>query len=173
MAAQRYLALADRALIRLAGEDARRFLQDIISNDIEKVGPATAIHAALLTPQGKYLHDFFVFEHAHAIHLDCEAARRDDLVRRLKRYRLRAKIDIETADALAPFALLGAGVREMAGPFAGGLVYADPRLADPRRDPAAAPKTSGMRLSPAATHGRRQGSQVVVPAMYCAMVSAP
>ncbi len=130
MAAKRYLALADRALVRVAGDDARRFLQDIISNDIEKLGPATAIHAALLTPQGKYLHDFFAFEHGHAIHLDCEAARRDDLMRRLKRYRLRAKIDIEDDDALVPFALLGDGVREMAGPFAGGLIYADPRLAE-------------------------------------------
>ncbi len=67
MAAKRYLALTDRALIRIAGEDARQFLQDLISNDIEKLGPATAIHAALLTPQGKYLHDFFAFEHAAAI----------------------------------------------------------------------------------------------------------
>ncbi len=129
MAAKRYLALTDRALIRIAGEDVRRFLQDIISNDVEKLGPATAIHAALLTPQGKYLHDFFAFEHAATIHFDCEAERRDDLMRRLKRYRLRAKIDIEDNDRLRPFALTGDSVREMAGPFAGGIVYADPRLA--------------------------------------------
>ena len=128
--AQRYLALTDRALIRVAGEAARGFLQDIISNDIEKLIPPAAIHAALLTPQGKYLHDFFVFEHAGAIHLDCEAARRDDLARRLKRYRLRARVDIEDEDALAPFALTGDGVRELAGPFANGIVYADPRLAE-------------------------------------------
>ena len=130
MAAKRYLALTDRALIRIAGEDARQFLQDLISNDIEKLGPATAIHAALLTPQGKYLHDFFAFEHATAILLDCEADRRDDLMRRLKRYRLRLKIDIEDNDELSAFALTGDGVREMAGPFAGGIVYADPRLAE-------------------------------------------
>jgi hypothetical protein len=130
MAAKKYLALTDRALIRIAGEDARQFLQDIISNDIEKLGPATAIHAALLTPQGKYLHDFFVFEHAAAILLDCEAERRDDLTRRLKRYRLRLKIDIEDNDELSVFALTGDGVREMAGTFAGGIVYADPRLAE-------------------------------------------
>ena len=130
MAAKRYLALTDRALVRIAGEDARGFLQDIISNDIEKLGPATAIHAALLTPQGKYLHDFFAFEHATAIHLDCEAERRDDLMKRLKRYRLRAKIDVEENDALNLFALTGDGVREMAGPFAGGILYADPRLTE-------------------------------------------
>ncbi len=51
MAAKRYLALTDRALIRIAGEDVRRFLQDIISYDIEKLGPASAIHASLLTAQ--------------------------------------------------------------------------------------------------------------------------
>ncbi len=130
MAAKRYLALTDRALIRLTGEDTRRFLQDIISSDIEKIAPGTAIHAALLTPQGKYLHDFFAFEHAGAIHLDCEAARRDDLMRRLKRYRLRSKVGLDDEDALRPFALLGDGVREMAGPFAGGIVYHDPRLAE-------------------------------------------
>ena len=130
MAIKRYLALTDRAVIRIAGDDARRFLQELISNDIEKLGPATAIHAALLTPQGKYLHDFFVFEHAAAIHFDCEAERRDDLIRRLKRYRLRAKIDIEENDALNSFALTGDCVHEMAGPFADGIVYVDPRLAE-------------------------------------------
>ena len=129
MAIKRYLALTDRAVIRIAGDDARRFLQELISNDIEKLGPATAIHAALLTPQGKYLHDFFVFEHAAAIHFDCETERRDDLIRRLKRYRLRAKIDIEENDALNSFALTGDCVHEMAGPFADGIVYVDPRLA--------------------------------------------
>ncbi len=130
MAPRRYLALTDRALIRLTGDDARRLLQDVISSDIEKIAPGIAIHAALLTPQGKYLHDFFAFAHAQAIHLDCEAERRDDLMRRLKRYRLRASVGLENEDSLHLFALLGDGVREMAGPFAGGLVYADPRLAE-------------------------------------------
>ncbi len=130
MAARRYLALTDRALIGVAGETARGFLQNIISNDLDKLAPDIAIHAALLTPQGKYLHDFFVFEHQGAIHLECEAARRDDLTRRLKRYRLRAKLDIENRDGLCVYALTGDGAREMAGPLAGGLVYADPRLAE-------------------------------------------
>jgi folate-binding protein YgfZ len=125
----RYLALDERALIRIVGDGARRFLQDLISNDIDKLEPDAAIHAALLTPQGKYLHDFFAFEHAAAIYLDCEAGRREDLVRRLKRYRLRLKIDIEEDDTLTIFALHGEGVRKMAGPFADGLVYTDPRLA--------------------------------------------
>jgi hypothetical protein len=129
MAARRYLALPERALIRIAGADSRQFLQDIISNDVDKIATATAVHAALLTPQGKYLHDFFAFEHAAAIHLDCEAARRDDLTRRLKRYRLRAKIDIEDVDTLHVLALTGDGVRDMAGPFADGVILADPRLA--------------------------------------------
>ena len=128
MATNRYLELTDRALIRIEGDDARRFLQDLISNDIEKLGPTMAIHAALLTPQGKYLHDFFVFEHGAAIYFDCEAKRRDDLIRRLKRYRLRAKIDIEEYDTLNLFALIGDYVHEMTSPLAGGIVYVDPRL---------------------------------------------
>ena len=128
MATNRYLELTDRALIRIAGDDSRRFLQDLISNDIEKLGPTKAIHAALLTPQGKYLHDFFVFEHAAAIYFDCESKRRDDLIRRLKRYRLRAKIDIEKYDTLNLFALVGDHVHEMTSPLTDGIVYADPRL---------------------------------------------
>ena len=78
-----YLRLDDRALIAVGGEPVRPFLQGLISNDVEKVGPDRAIYAALLTPQGKYLHDFFVIAGDDTLLLDCEAARRDDMLRRL------------------------------------------------------------------------------------------
>jgi folate-binding protein YgfZ len=128
--------LEARAVIRVAGEDARDFLQNIVTNDVTRVGPATAVWAALLTPQGKYLHDFFMIEVASALMLDCEKARADDLIGRLKRYRLRSKVEIEdvTMD-WAVCALMGTdadanalvGFEGRGGPIGGGVCYVDPR----------------------------------------------
>ena len=86
--------LDDRAVIAISGVDAREFLQGLITNDIEKVSPTRAIYAALLTPQGKFLHDFFVTEYKDRLLLDCEAARLPDLVKSLSMYRLLAKEEI-------------------------------------------------------------------------------
>ena len=58
MAMKGYVILEDRGLVTVGGEDSADFLQGLISNDIKKVSPDRAIWAALLTPQGKYLHDF-------------------------------------------------------------------------------------------------------------------
>jgi hypothetical protein len=123
-----FIPLPDRALLAVAGAEARAFLQGLISNDVDKIAPGRAIHAALLTPQGKYLHDFFVFERDGALCLDAEAGRADDLLRRLAAYRLRRKVEIARgAEPLAVFALLGAP--PPAAPPAGATVYRDPRLA--------------------------------------------
>ena len=88
------LPLDDRAVIAISGEDARDFLQGLITNNIEKVSPTRAIYAALLTPQGKFLHDFFITEYKDRLLMDCEAARVPDLIKRLTMYRLRAKVEI-------------------------------------------------------------------------------
>lgn len=130
----------DRGLIRIEGADARAFLQGIVSNDVNKASPARAVYAALLTPQGKYLHDFFIAELDGALWLDCEAGRRDDLLRRLARYKLRSKVALGPAPATHAVALVyGDGAlaalglpaeRGTAKAFAGGIAYADPRLAD-------------------------------------------
>ena len=74
-----YLELADRALLSLGGPEARDFLQGIVSNDIARVGPTRAIYAALLTPQGKFLHDFLIVELDGALLLDCRRQRIDIL----------------------------------------------------------------------------------------------
>ncbi len=90
----------ERALLRVTGDDARPFLQGLITGDIDKVTPDRAIWAALLTPQGKYLFDFFAVEDADgAILLDVDAGRSADLLKRLKLYKLRAKVTIEEAGA--------------------------------------------------------------------------
>jgi len=90
---------AGRRVIRLGGPEAREFLQDLVTND---VGPATgdrAVYAALLTPQGKYLADFFVLEDAagEGMLVDAAAEQAQGLAQRLALYRLRRKIPIEDA----------------------------------------------------------------------------
>ena len=82
--------LPDRGIVRIAGSDARTFLQGIITNNVEKLSDNSALYSAFLTPQGKFLHDFFVIAQGDVLLLDCEGDRADDLVNRLARYRLRA-----------------------------------------------------------------------------------
>ena len=85
-----YAILENRSVIHLDGPEAKDFLQGLITNDVDQLDGSGAIYAALLTPQGKYLHDFLVFALDGGLALDCEAARAEDLIRRLTLYRLRA-----------------------------------------------------------------------------------
>lgn len=90
--------LPDRALVRLAGEDVRGFLQGLVTNDVS--GPLP-IWAGLLSPQGKCLFDFLVWADGEDVLLDCEAAVADELARRLSLYRLRRPITILRDASLA------------------------------------------------------------------------
>lgn len=90
--------LADRAILRLSGEEVRDFLQGLVTNDVMGQLP---VWAGLLTPQGKCLFDFLVWSAGDDVLLDCEAAAAEDLVKRLAMYRLRRKIRIEREDKLA------------------------------------------------------------------------
>ena len=128
--------LDDRAVVRVGGEDAREFLQNIITNDVTRVSDSQAVWAALLSPQGKYLHDFFVIAVNDALMLDCEKVRADDLTDRLQRYRLRSKVEItQVTEDWAVAALMGTdadanalvGFEGRGGPFHGGICYVDPR----------------------------------------------
>lgn len=85
--------LPDRAVVEVAGPDAASFLQGLITNDIEKAS-GEAIYAALLTPQGKIIHDFLVAPIEGGYRLDCAKAAAADLAARLKKYKLRAKVTI-------------------------------------------------------------------------------
>lgn len=124
----RYIALKDRAVLAISGPDARSYLQALISNDVDKVSQTRGIYAALLTPQGKFLHDFFVIALNDILLFDCEASRIEDLQRRLTFYRLRADAKIENkSDDLTVYALIGDGKID-AGAFAGGVIFDDPRI---------------------------------------------
>ena len=90
--------LADRAVIRLSGEDVRGFVQGLVTNDVTGSLP---VWAGLLTPQGKCLFDFVVWNDGDDLVLDCEADAVDDLVKRLSIYRLRRQIGIERDNSLA------------------------------------------------------------------------
>jgi tRNA-modifying protein YgfZ len=98
--------LADRALIRLSGEDVRSFLQGLVTNDVSGVLP---VWAGLLTAQGKTLFDFLVWADGDDLLIDCEAEQADALIRRLSLYRLRRRIDIALDPALAVHWSLEAG----------------------------------------------------------------
>lgn len=115
------ILLENRAVIALAGQDVRSFLQGLITNDIEALKPGIGLYAALLTPQGKILFDFLLSEGDGAILLDCPADVRDVLVKRLSMYRLRAKVTIEAR------AQLGVLVGLLGRPALRGITFDDPR----------------------------------------------
>ena len=90
--------LTDRAVLRLSGDDVRGFMQGLVTSDV--TGPLP-VWAGLLTPQGKCLFDFIVWEDGDDLLLDCEADAAEDLVKRLSIYRLRRKIAIDRDAGLA------------------------------------------------------------------------
>ena len=125
-----------RDIVAISGADNRTFLQGLVSQDMDRISPVMSVYSALLTPQGKYLHDFFVARSGDGLLLDCEAGRGADLIQRLSRFKLRADIQLEPRDDLCVFAILGDGALEAVGlsktlgqtvPIAGGLAFTDPR----------------------------------------------
>ncbi len=100
--------LASRAAVRIDGPDWRKFLQGLVSQDVETLAPGGLRFAALLTPQGRLLYDLFLVGEDEGCLIDCRADRRESLVQRLTIYRLRAKVGIASVD-VAVEALWGAG----------------------------------------------------------------
>ncbi|HEX8365703.1 MAG TPA: folate-binding protein [Allosphingosinicella sp.] len=92
--------LADRALLRLSGEEVRGFLQGLVTNDVAALAPGRPLWAGLLTPQGKALFDFLLWADAEDVLIDCEAGAAEALARRLILYRLRRAIAIAPEPAL-------------------------------------------------------------------------
>lgn len=91
--------LTDRALVEVSGEDRVGFLQGLLSQSVEGLSSGEARYGALLTPQGRLLFDLFIVGRPDAVWLDVAAARRDELLARLRIYRLRARVDIRPLEA--------------------------------------------------------------------------
>ena len=138
--------LADRSVIRVAGDDPRGFLQGLITADVMLVAQTLPAWSALLSPQGKTLFDFILWSDGEDILIDVEAAQAETLIKRLSLYRLRRAITIQHDEAKVHWSPTGLqGVP-------------DPRLADLGRRwlaPAAQPATGwhAHRLSLGVTEG--------------------
>src|SRR5262249_2055167 len=122
--------LPDRGVVKVAGDDTRKFLNGLVTSDISKVAPGRASFAALLTPQGKIIVDFLLAEAPPAdgggFFLDCPRALAPALVQRLNFYKLRAKVIVEDlSETLGVLAIWGGAAATEYG-----LCYADPRLPD-------------------------------------------
>lgn len=131
----KHTLLSNRSLLKLTGKDTIEFLQNLISNDLKLLSETKAIYSALLTPQGKFLHDFFVLSWKGDLYLDCLKERSSDLIRRLTMYKLRADCTItDVSDDLKISALYGGTNDDFpqtvgeASSDAAHILYADPRL---------------------------------------------
>ncbi|AIL65386.1 Aminomethyltransferase related to GcvT [Rickettsiales bacterium Ac37b] len=132
-----YNILKDRATFSIHGEDTKTFLQNLISNDINKVNANNSIYTCLLTPQGKYFCDFFVMLFNDTIILDCSYARREEIISKLNIYKLRSSVQIQDlTDQYTVFSLHGddllselalSDIPGYSKSFMNGYVYVDPR----------------------------------------------
>jgi len=116
-----FATLHDRNVIAIAGEDRIAFLQGLITNDANALTDGAPLYAAMLSPQGKFLHDFFLIPQGDHILLDIHSTRAADLLARFKLYKLRAKVTF----ALQPELRVTAAWGEEAAPHG---AIADPRL---------------------------------------------
>ena len=86
--------LEDRAILYISGLDCKDFLQNLISNDINKVSENSSCFASLLTPQGKFLYEFIVVKHKLGYFIDCEKSQSEELFKQLNLYKIRSKVEI-------------------------------------------------------------------------------
>jgi folate-binding protein YgfZ len=91
---QNVYILEDRGILYINGVDAKEFLQNIISNDINKVNEDNSCFASLLTPQGKFLFAFIIVKHKSGYFIDCEKSQTEELFKQLTIYKLRSKVEI-------------------------------------------------------------------------------
>jgi folate-binding protein YgfZ len=86
--------LEDRAILYLNGDDTKEFLQNLISNDINKVSDTNTCFTSLLSPQGKFLYEFIIIKHKSGYLIDCEKSQANGLYKQLSIYKLRSKVEI-------------------------------------------------------------------------------
>ena len=86
--------LEDRAILYINGKDTKDFLQNLITNDINKVTDNSSCFASLLTPQGKFLYEFIVIKHKSGYFIDCEKSQSEEIFKQLNLYKIRSKVEI-------------------------------------------------------------------------------
>lgn len=123
--------LDDRAVLAISGPQAREFLQGLVTNDvIGGLAPGSGLYTALLSPQGKILFDFLVTEGDGALLLDVARDAAEALLKKLKMYRLRAKVDVELREPLGVYVNLAGHPDNRPTPYADrAITFTDPRLA--------------------------------------------
>ncbi len=129
MADTRIALLPDRGVVSVTGEDAGKLLQGVITNDMGLLATQPALHAGVLTPQGKILFDFFVVRTSDGFLLETMRDKAAALADRLMLYKLRAKADIRDVSSDYTIAAIWGGTYEPHGRGKAPLVFADPRLA--------------------------------------------
>lgn len=121
--------LPDRGVVTVTGEDAEKFLQGAITNDLGLLATQPALHAGLLSPQGKILFEFFIVRSPEGFCLETAKNRAAELADRLMLYRLRAKVEIRDVSADYTVAAVWGGDYAPRGASRPPLWFADPRLA--------------------------------------------
>jgi hypothetical protein len=131
-----YFPLSSRSVISVSGSEREAFLQGLITNDVTKVDTATTIYALMLTPQGKYLYDFFISEHNGTYLIDCNATLKASIIKRLSMYKLRSDVQVtDASDQYKIVAAVGEKAMNLPSPACEGhtqissntLMYIDPR----------------------------------------------
>lgn len=109
----------NRVLLEIKGEDSRDFLQSIVTNNIDLISNDRSIYSALLSPQGKYLYDFFLFQDSkiNSIIMDCEKSLYEELIKKLTIYKLRSKVEIIVKDKINVYAIYGSNITELISNF--------------------------------------------------------
>lgn len=126
-------SLPHRGVLEIQGDDKAPFLQGLLSNDIYELTPDQALYATLLTPQGRFLYDFFITEQEGSYFLDAESCRLPDLIKKLSLYKLRSRVQLIPRPDVKVYVCWGEGVanvlnlKEERGFFHEGF-YVDPRL---------------------------------------------
>lgn len=126
MAETKIALLPDRGVVSVTGADAAKLLQGIVTNDMDLLAKQPALHAGLLSPQGKILFDFFVVRSVDGFCLETSRVKAPELAERMKMYKLRAKVEINDVSADYTVAAIWGGAYAPRGD--GPLWFADPRL---------------------------------------------
>lgn len=103
-----FTTLTTRGLVTLSGKDRKTFLQDLITNDINLIDTQDCVYACLLSPQGKFMYDFFITKNDKTLLLECEGAERTtSLAKTLKMYALRADVTFSIKVSIDVYAVIG------------------------------------------------------------------